>query len=192
MSNLLPERWVAGEAADRGITVSDTEIQTAQQIKQNSSAARQAVREVARSRRASREAAGERIRLQLIILEQNLQKAVVGADAAERLPGRRSRTSTTPTWPSSQQPETRDVRVILNKDRARSTRRWRSCEKDDSAPTGRRSATKYSTDEATKSNGGLRQGVAKGQSEPALDDADLLRVPPASSWGRSRARPATT
>ena len=52
---------------------------------------------------------------------------------------------------------------------------------DDSPETLEEVAKKYSIDEATKSTGGLRQGVVAGQSEPALDEADLLR-------GRGRAR----
>ena len=69
-----------------------------------------------------------------------------------------------------QQPETRDVRVDPHQDRGRRQRRARR------AAEGRlrraRSPTvakKYSIDDATKSTGGLRQGVVDGQSEPALD-----------------------
>ena len=43
-------------------------------------------------------------------------------------------------------------------------------EKDDSPANWKKVAAKYSTDKATKDSGGLRSGVAKGQSEPALED----------------------
>ena len=68
-------------------------------------------------------------------------------------------------------PETRDVRVILNPDAAEIDA---AIEELGDAPTPEdweKVAKQYSTDEATKSQGGLRRAVAEGQNEPALDEA---------------------
>ena len=68
-----------------------------------------------------------------------------------------------------QRPETRDVRQIVNTDQAKVQQAKTLLEQSDSPQSWKKVAAKYSTDKATKSNGGLRQGVAQGQSEPALD-----------------------
>ena len=62
------------------------------------------------------------------------------------------------------------MRVILTKEQAEAQAALAALQKDDSDETWQKVAKKYSIDEATKSTGGLRQGVVQGQSEPALDD----------------------
>ena len=62
------------------------------------------------------------------------------------------------------------MRVILTKTEADANAALAALQKDDSDESFKKVASKYSIDEATKSTGGLRQGVVEGQSEPALDD----------------------
>ncbi len=64
----------------------------------------------------------------------------------------------------------------MNKDKAKVERRRRSWRRSDSAANWKKAAAKFSTDKATRVNGGLRKGVAKGQSEPALD-AQIFSAP---------------
>ena len=68
-------------------------------------------------------------------------------------------------------PETRDVRVILNPDEAKVEEARAALEQDDSPENWEKVAKQFSTDEATKNDGGLREAVAQGQNEPALDEA---------------------
>jgi foldase protein PrsA len=167
MSDLLLSRWVAGEAADRGITVSDTEVATqlAQIKKQqfnNSNAQFQKF-----LKQAGFTIADARDRVRLMLLSQEIQKQVL---------------PTTPTVSNDQvtefyeanksqfqQPETRDVRQIVNKDQAKVAQAKTLLEQDDSPQNWKKVAAKYSTDKATKDNGGLRKGVAQGQSEPVVE-----------------------
>jgi foldase protein PrsA len=65
-------------------------------------------------------------------------------------------------------PETRDVRIILTKTEAEANEAKKALE---DGGTWKDVAKKYSTDDATKNNGGLLSGIAKGQQEKALDDA---------------------
>jgi foldase protein PrsA len=67
-------------------------------------------------------------------------------------------------------PETRDVRVVLAKTEADADKALSELEQDPSPKTWEKVAKKYSIDEATKSAGGLRERVAEGESEPALDE----------------------
>jgi foldase protein PrsA len=66
------------------------------------------------------------------------------------------------------QPERRDLRVVLTKTKARAQQAESALESGDSFTAV---AKKYSTDAASKNQGGKLAGVAKGQQEKALDDA---------------------
>lgn len=163
LSNLITSRWIEGEAADRGITASDTDIQN--WIKQN-------IGGPAQFKKAAKQAgftpAEARDQARIIVVSQELQKEViptkpptVSEDLVKNFYEANKSQFT--------QPESRDVREIVNKDKSQVEKAQAILSKDDSPASWKKVAAKYSTDKATKSNGGLRQGVTQGQSEPALD-----------------------
>ena len=160
-----------GEAEERGIAVSDREIDDELETDQGAAVRlREGVREVPRAVRLhARGGARERIELQLI------SRRDPGATCCPRSPSvtdAEIEAYYDANMAQFEQPETRDVRVILDQGprrrpsealdgaRARTTRRrdWEKVAKE------------YSTDEATKSTGGLRRASSPGQSEPALDE----------------------
>jgi len=59
-------------------------------------------------------------------------------------------------------PESRDIRTVLNKDKAKVEEAKAQLEKDDSVQSWEKVAKKYSTDPATKGKGGLQEGVSEG------------------------------
>jgi foldase protein PrsA len=65
-------------------------------------------------------------------------------------------------------PERRDVRIVLTKQRSRAQQAKRALQ---SGQSWKSVAKKYSIDQASKAQGGLLSGVAKGQQEKALDTA---------------------
>ncbi len=166
MANVLLSRWIPAEAAERGISVSNTEVsnQLQQLQKQQFGGKKQFQQYIKQAGYTPRQA---REQVELSMLATQIQRDLVPQ---------------TPTVPESEisnyyeankaqfsQPETRDVRQILNKDKAKVEQAKAQLEKDDSAKSWDKVAAKYSTDKATKTNGGLRQGVAQGQGDPALD-----------------------
>ena len=164
IANLLTSRWIAGEAEDRGITASDTDIDT--WIKENIGGPSQ-FQQAAKQAGFTEDEAREQARI--IVLSQELQKEVIPSkppSVSEEL----VRDFYEANKSQFTQPETRDVREIVNKDKAKVEQAKAILEKDDSDASWKKVAAKYSTDKATKSNGGLREGVAQGQSEPALDE----------------------
>jgi foldase protein PrsA len=171
LSNLITQEWVAGEAADRGITASDTDIQNF--IKQNIGPKPSDFTNAAKQ--AGFTPAEARDQVKLIVLSQNLQKEVVGTTPPS-VPQETVQNFYDANKAQFTTPETRDVREILNKDKSQVDAAKAQLEKSDSASNWKAAAAKYSTDKATKSNGGLRKGVAKGQSEPALD-AQIFSAP---------------
>jgi foldase protein PrsA len=65
-------------------------------------------------------------------------------------------------------PERRDLRIVLTKQRSRAEQAKRALE---SGQSWKSVAKQYSIDQASKAQGGLLSGVAKGQQEKALDTA---------------------
>ena len=65
-------------------------------------------------------------------------------------------------------PERRDIRIVLTKQKARAQQAKRALQ---SGQSWKSVAKRYSIDQASKSQGGLLSGVAKGQQEKALDTA---------------------
>jgi parvulin-like peptidyl-prolyl isomerase len=59
-------------------------------------------------------------------------------------------------------PESRDIRTVLNKDKAKVEEAKAQLEKDDSVKSWERVAKQFSTDPATKGKGGLQEGVSEG------------------------------
>ena len=169
IANAIQTRWVKGEAEDRGITVTDREIDQAFQtiVEQqlggqkgyekflaDSPFDEQAVRDVAELTAISDRLQSEAIPEEAPDVSDDQVEQYYEANIAQ-----------------FEQPETRDVRVILNPDASKIEQAKAELEQDDSPESWDKVAKEFSTDEATKNDGGLRQDVAQGQNEPALDDA---------------------
>jgi parvulin-like peptidyl-prolyl isomerase len=170
ISNAIQTRWVKGEAEERGITVDDRDVDQAldsiisdqlggqkgyEKFLQDSPFDEEAVRDVA----------------ELTAISDQLQEEAVPQDNPPEVSDSQVEDYYDTHVDQFQTPETRDVRVILNPDEAKVQA---AIDELGSAPTPEdweRVAKKYSTDDATKNDGGLRQDVAQGQNEPALDDA---------------------
>jgi parvulin-like peptidyl-prolyl isomerase len=167
LSNLIQTKWVEGEAQDRGITVTDRDVQQAlSQIIQQQLGGQKAYQQFIKTSPFDADAVRNVARLSVI--SQRIQ--------SDALPS-------APTVSESQiqnyyeanksqftTPEQRDVREILNKDQSQVDAARAALAKDDSDASWKKVAAKYSTDDATKNQGGLRQGVVSGQSEQALDN----------------------
>ena len=167
MSDVLLGRWVRGEAADRGITLSDSEISNRldQIIKQDFGGQKQFEQYLKQAHFTSEQA---RQRVELQLLSNEIQKQVLPQDSG--VSDSEIEDFYKANLSQFEQPETRDVRQILNSDQAKVERAKSLLEQDDSAASWKKVAARFSTDKATKDSGGLRAGVAEGQSEPALED----------------------
>jgi foldase protein PrsA len=167
LSDLLLARWVEGQAEEDGITVTDTEIeQRLDQIKEQNFRDEQEFQRFLEQSKFTEEDAFERVRLTL--LSQRIQEdALTGQD---ELPEGAVEAFYEENASQFEQPEARDVRVILNKDEAQVEEARAALERNDSAKSWEEVAKEFSTDEASKNAGGLRQGVVAGQSDPAFDD----------------------
>ncbi len=184
-SDLLLARWVRGEADERGISVTDREIDTELQniIDQQFGGEKEFQKFLDDSGFSEDDAKG---RVELQLLTQCIQDKVIPQDPDNPTPPAREGCQGDETLDISdddiqkfyddniaqfQTPETRDVRTVLNPDEAKAQQAADALTKDDSTESWKDVAKQYSTDEATSDLGGLRQGVARGQNEPALETA---------------------
>jgi parvulin-like peptidyl-prolyl isomerase len=167
MSDVLLSRWVRGEADERGITLSDSEISNQlQQIVKQQFGGKKQFQQFLKQAHFTPQQARDRVELQMISNE--IQKQVLPQNAT--VPDSEIKNFYEANKAQFQQPETRDVRQILNQDQAKVEQAKSLLSKDDSAASWKKVAAKFSTDKTTKDSGGLRSAVAKGQSDPTLEN----------------------
>jgi parvulin-like peptidyl-prolyl isomerase len=168
LAQVLIERWLRGEAAERGIEASEREVdQELESVIQNLGGQRQFEQILTQQNLTEEEARGI---VELQVLQRRLQEEVVGTEPPD-IPDEEIDEYYDENVEQFQTPETRDVRTILTQDEAEAQEAYDQLADDDSPASWKQVAKEFSTDEATASLGGLRQGVAQGQSEPQLDEA---------------------
>jgi foldase protein PrsA len=166
MSDVLLSRWVVGEAQERGIVISDTEITNQlKQIAQQQFGGEAKFQAYLKQAGFSPQQARDTVEQSLITTQ--LENQIV--PKSPTLSDSQVESFYEANKSQFSQPETRDVRQIVNKDQAQVEQAKKLLESDDSPANWNKVAAKYSTDQATKDNGGLRKGVTEGQSDPAID-----------------------
>ena len=176
-ANAILSRWVSGEAAERGIEISDREVE--QQLDQIKTQQFGTEKEFDKYIQDSgfcteEELATEPLvcadvlkQVRLMIISDRIQSTVLPDNppvADDEVKAYYEANEL-----QFQQPETRDVRVILTKTEDDANAALADLQEDNSEDSYADVAKEFSIDDATKSTGGLRQGVVEGQSEPALD-----------------------
>jgi parvulin-like peptidyl-prolyl isomerase len=169
MGRLLQQRWLENEAEDRGVEVTESEIdQELQSVRQQQQLSKEEDFQKALSQ------AG----LTLEQLREQLRLEVISTQIQESL------TEDAPTpddddiekfydtnAPNFEQPPSRDIRYILNADGAKAQQAKAALDADNSPESWKSVAAKFSTDATTKNEGGVREGVTEGSFEEALDNA---------------------
>ncbi|MBA2240713.1 MAG: peptidyl-prolyl cis-trans isomerase, partial [Solirubrobacterales bacterium] len=174
LDELILGRWVAGEAAEQGIEVSDRDVdRQLEEIIEQQLGGQAEFEQFLGQQGFSEEQVRDRVRLQ--VLSTRIQEALVPAEP--EIPSDQIEQVYEANIDQFTTPETRDVRLVLTRDRAEADAALAELADDSSAESFERVARKYSVDEATKDTGGLREAVAEGQSEPALDGAIFTAAP---------------
>ena len=167
MQELLLAYWVEGEAADRGITVTDQEIaDELARIKEQSFSSEKEFQQFVERSKFTPEDVNNQVKLTLLRdrLEAEIvpDKPDVSDDEIEAF--------YEANIDSFKQPASRDVRVILNSSKAKAEQAKAALEADDSDASWTKVAKKYSQDQASKDRGGLLEGLVQGQGDPDLED----------------------
>jgi parvulin-like peptidyl-prolyl isomerase len=167
LGTALDEAWITGEAQKRGVSVTDTQVQTQfESTKKQNFKTEEAYQKFLQTSGLTQDDVNQRVRLQLIsqAIESQLTDSVgdpTDGDAQQFYDANKDQFS---------QPEQRTIRLIQNPDAAQVDQALKALQADDSPANWKTVAKQYSTDPQSKDRGGLRTGIVKGTFEQPLDD----------------------
>lgn len=159
LGELLQTVWILGLAEEMGFSVSEKEIEEElEKVKSQAFKTPKQYQEFLEESHYTQEDVDQRLEVQILstkIQEQLKEEAPVpsSSEVSEYYDAAKSAQYTTP--------ESRDIRTVLNKDKAKVEEAKAQLEKDDSVKSWEKVAKKYSTDPATKGKGGLQSSVSE-------------------------------
>jgi parvulin-like peptidyl-prolyl isomerase len=168
LGEVLDTIWIPGQAEEMGISVTPKEVAAElKKLKKQAFKTEKQYEEFLKESKFTEADVNTRVTIQM--LSEQIQ-AQVTEEAA--VPSKSEIEDYYEAAKSSQYttPESRDIRLIKNKDKAKVEEAKAALEKDDSNKSWERVAKKYSTD-TTKGSGGLLSGVAEGTLGEPLDGA---------------------
>jgi parvulin-like peptidyl-prolyl isomerase len=159
LGELLDTIWIQGEAEELGISVTPKQIATElAQIKKTNFKTEAEFQKFLKTSHFSKADVLARVKLQL--LSTQIQEAITKeAPPASKDEIAAYYDSTKDTQYTTA--ESRDVRVIVNADKAKVEAAKAALEKDDSPASWKKTATKYSEDPTTKAKGGLQPALTE-------------------------------
>jgi parvulin-like peptidyl-prolyl isomerase len=159
LEEILNAIWVRGEAEELGISVTPKQIATElAQIKKQNFKTEAAFQKFLKTSHFTRQDVTERVKLQVFgtqIQEQIAKKAPPPDESEISDYYEASKATQYTTKPS------RDVRVIITKDKGKAEEAKALLSKDDSPANWKKVAGKFSTDPTSKSKGGLQEGLSE-------------------------------
>jgi foldase protein PrsA len=166
VNDVLLERWLLGEAEEKGFEVSDREVgQRLDEIKEQSFANEREFDRFVEDSGFTDEEVLRRVRVQVInerLQEDLIQDVPEVSDAEVEAFFEQS-------GDQFSRPASRQVRLILNQDEAVVAEARTELEADDSGRIWRRLADEFSEDETSRNRGGRLDGVVEGQGDPDFD-----------------------
>ncbi len=166
MQSLILAVWVEGEATDRGITVSQEDIDAElKRIKDQSFSSEEEFQKFVKQSKFTEEDVQEQVKLTL--LRDRLEQEVVSEPTISDDEIEKFYEVNIDTF---KQPASRDVRVILNSSEAKAEKAKQALEADDSDASWEKVAKQFSQDATSKDRGGLLEGLVEGQGDPQLEE----------------------
>ncbi len=174
MTSLVESIWLEGQAEEMGIEVSDREIEKEfQKIKQENFPSKAQFQEFLKESKFTQEDVDERVKLQILStkIQEKLKEDPPTPSDGEVEAYYEAAKATQYT-----QPPSRDVRLIVNKDRQKAEQALAQLEAGNTAKDWAKAAAAFSEDPATKENGGLQKAAAEGSLEEPVDAAVFAAV----------------
>jgi parvulin-like peptidyl-prolyl isomerase len=163
MEKLLQTAWVRGQAAEMGISVTDEEVaQKAKELREQQFKSEAEYQKAIKELHLTQADVNEVMELQLLTpkIEEEVRGNAQKPSDAEVEDYYEEVKATQFTKPA-----TRDVRLILNKDKKKAERAKALLEKDNSPKNWDKVAKEFSTESLSKAEGGLRRGLEEGALE---------------------------
>ena len=159
LGEILDSIWIQGEAEDLGITVTEKQIATElANIKRQNFKTKAAYEEFLKSSRFTPEEVNARVKTQLLgtqIQERISQDSPTPTDAEVSATYDASKDTQYTSKPS------RDVRVIITKNKGKADEAKAILVKDSSEDSWKKVAAKFSIDPTSKAKGGLQEGLSE-------------------------------
>ena len=159
LGELLDQIWIRGQAEELGITVTDKQVEEElAQIKKQSFPGKGSFDKFLKESKFTEEDVNDRVELQ--VLSTAIQEKVNGETPA---PSASEISDYFEAEKATQftEKESRDVRLIINKDKAKVEAAKKELEKDNSPASWKKVAPKYSSDPTSKAKGGLQEGITE-------------------------------
>jgi foldase protein PrsA len=159
LGELLDQIWVRGEARELGVSVTPKQIESElKTIKKSNFPTEKSYQEFLKRSHFTQEDVDDRLELQLLSTEiqERVQGEAPPASAAEIEAYYEAEKAKQFTTPAS-----RDVRVIVNKDKSKIEEAKKALEGDQSEANWKKVAPKYSSDPTTSKNGGLQKAITE-------------------------------
>jgi parvulin-like peptidyl-prolyl isomerase len=159
MGNVLDPIWIQGQAEEMGISVTPKEVaEELKKLKEKAFKTEQQYKEFLKEAHFTEADVNTRVTIQILseqIQNQVTEEAPIPSKSEEKNYYEAAKSSQYTT------PESRDIRVIKNSDKAKVEAAKAALEKDHSIKSWETVAKKYSTD-TTKTTGGLQSAVTEG------------------------------
>lgn len=171
LSAVLESVWLQGLAEELGITATDAELEAElKKVKDESFQSEAEFKKFLKEAKYTQEDVDERVLLQKLSgdIQSQLSEEVPEPSEKEIENYYEAAKGTQFT----QQPSV-DLRLIVNKDKAKAEEAKAALAKDNTAANWKKVAKEFSEDAATKANGGEQKGVAEGSLEEPLE-ADVF------------------
>jgi parvulin-like peptidyl-prolyl isomerase len=159
LEELFDQIWITGEAEELGVKVTNKQVEEElAQIKKQSFPSPSAYQKFLKESNFTEEDVNDRVELQVLsnaIQEQVNSEAPApsSAEVKSYYEAEKAKQFT--------EKESRDVRIIVNEDKAKVDAAKKMLEKDHSPAGWKAAATKYSADPTSKAKGGLQAGVTE-------------------------------
>jgi foldase protein PrsA len=159
LGELLDQIWIKGEAEELGIKVTDKQVEDELvQIKKQNFPGKGAFEKFLEESKFTPEDVNARVELQ--VLTTAIQEQV-NSEAPAPSQAEISDYYEAEKKAQFEEKESRDVRLVINKDKGKVEAAKKLLEKDSSPASWKKVATKYSSDPTSKSKGGLQEGITE-------------------------------
>jgi parvulin-like peptidyl-prolyl isomerase len=159
LGEMLDTIWISAEAEDLGISVTDKQIETElANVKKQNFPTKKAYAEFLKTSNFTQADVDSRVELQLLsqAIQQQITNETPPVSNAEITAFYDTSKATQFTAKAS-----RDVRIIVNRNKAKAEAAKAALDKDDSAASWKKVAAKYSADPTTKAKGGLQKEISE-------------------------------
>jgi foldase protein PrsA len=168
MGSLLDSAWLRAEADEQGLAVTQPEVEKEfQKLKKENFKTKADYEKFLDESGFTQKDVDQRVELQM--LSTKIQKGIT--ESASK-PSQRDVENYYDAALATQftQPETRDIRLVVNKDKGKAEAALADLKSDNSPKNWKKVASKYSEDEISKSKGGFQKGIAEGVLEEPLNE----------------------